>query len=55
MALLDRIFKKTEDGKKIEGYSPRMYLQMKIVYVLLSILNIIVVLVSFYKLGGFGA
>lgn len=51
MALLDRIFKKTEDGKKIEGYSPRMYLQMKIVYVLLSILNIIVVLVSFYKLG----
>lgn len=38
-------------NEKLEGYNPRMYLQMKIVYVALAIINIIVVLVSFYKLG----
>lgn len=43
--------KTEQDSKKIEGYNPRMYLQMKIVYILLSIINIIVVLVSFYQLG----
>lgn len=43
--------KTKQESKKIEGYNPRMYLQMKVVYILLSIINIIVVLVSFYQLG----
>ncbi len=44
-------FKNNNSKKNLEGYNPRMYLQMKVIYVLLSIATIVVVLFSFYNLG----
>ena len=46
-----RIEKSEPKNEKIEGYNPKMFRQMKFVYTLLSIINLIVVIVSFALLG----
>lgn len=43
--------KKFKLNEKIEGYNPKMYRRMKIVYAALSIVNITVVLISFGLIG----
>ena len=40
-----RIEKSEPKNEKIEGYNPKMFRQMKFVYTLLSIINLIVVIV----------